>query len=181
MSRIRIADLSDTESVLRIYAPFCSLEIPTSFEITAPSPEEMRARIQSHSGNLPWLIYEEDGQVLGYASASQYQTRAAYAWSVSVSVYLDPAARSRGVGKKLYERLFEILKSLGYFNAYAGITLPNPASVALHKSMGFTQVGLTPKVGYKGGAWHDVALLWKELQPHTLEPPMPEKFTAHEI
>ncbi len=178
MSQIRIARPLDAEDVLKIYAPFCLPDAAASFEMVPPSIDEMRSRIEAVSASLPWLIYEEGGQVLGYASASPYQTRAAYAWSVTVSIYLDRAARGRGVGKTLYVRLFQILTHLGYFNAYAGITLPNAASVALHKSMGFTEVGLTPRVGYKGGAWHDVALLWKELQPHRLEPPLPQKFTA---
>ncbi|HEY9733332.1 MAG TPA: N-acetyltransferase family protein [Drouetiella sp.] len=176
MALIRTARLSDAKAIQAIYAPFCLTNAYASFEYMPPDVDEMKLRMETVQISLPWLVYEESNRVIGYALASQYQVRAAYGWSVSVSIYLAAEARGRGVGKKLYTELFEILRRLGYFNAYAGITLPNPGSVALHKSMGFTQVGLTPKVGYKGGAWHDVLLLGLELQPHIPEPPAPKKF-----
>jgi L-amino acid N-acyltransferase YncA len=176
LALIRTARLSDATAIQAIYAPFCLPDAFASFEYVPPDVSEMKLRMEAVQISLPWLVFEESDKVLGYAFASQYQVRAAYGWSVSVSVYLAAEARGRGVGKRLYAALFGILRELGYFNAYAGITLPNPGSVALHESMGFTQVGLTPKVGYKGGAWHDVLLLGLQLQEHVLAPPPPKKF-----
>ncbi len=176
MERIRVASIEDARAILSIYAPFCMPEAIASFELVPPSLEDMQQRIQQVLLKYPWLVYEIDGRVVGYASASQYQARAAYDWSVTVSIYLHEAARGLGVGKTLYAQLFNLLRKLNYYNAYAGITMPNPASVALHKSMGFTEVGLTPKVGYKANQWLDVALLWLELQPHAANPVEPVPF-----
>jgi L-amino acid N-acyltransferase YncA len=176
VERIRVASAEDAEAILDIYAPFCLPEAIASFEYVPPSCEEMRKRITSTLAKYPWLVYEVDNKVVGYASASQYNVRPAYDWSVTVSIYLHETARGLGVGRKLYTELFEILRKQNFFNAYAGITIPNPASLGLHKSMGFVEVGLTPNVGYKAGQWLDVALLCLELQPHVLEPLAPIVF-----
>lgn len=178
MERIRAARSGDAEAILDIYAPFCLPDAIASFELAAPSCDEMRNRITSILAKYPWIVYEVDDRVVGYASASQYSVRAAYDWSVSVSIYLHENARGLGVGRKLYTQLFQILRKQNYYNAYAGITMPNPASLGLHRSMGFVKVGLTPKVGYKAGQWLDVALLWLELQPHVLNPLVPVGFSA---
>jgi phosphinothricin acetyltransferase len=176
LERIRVATGDDAEAVSHIYGPFCLPDAIASFELVPPSLEEMRKRISSTLVKYPWLIYEVDSKVVGYASASQYNVRPAYDWSVTVSIYLHGTARGLGVGRKLYTELFQILRKQNFFNAYAGITIPNPASIGLHRSMGFEEVGLTPKVGYKAGQWLDVALLCLELQPHVLEPREPLNF-----
>jgi L-amino acid N-acyltransferase YncA len=177
---IRVAALPDADSILAIYAPFCASDCPISFEVEAPTLEQMRGRIESIQRTLPWIVALDTGKaVLGYAYASHHKERAAYRWSVDVSVYLSPAARGQGLGKRLYQKLFDLLKDLGYVNAYAGITLPNAASEALHRSMGFTQVGVYEKVGYKVGKWHDVAWYGRSLQLHPDSPPEPTPFALY--
>jgi phosphinothricin acetyltransferase len=107
---------------------------------------------------LPWLAFDSDGAVLGFAYASPHRARAAYRWSVDSSVYVRSGTRHRGIAKALYGALFELLRRQGYVNVYAGITLPNPASVRLHESTGFSLVGTYARVGFKFGRWHDVTM-----------------------
>jgi L-amino acid N-acyltransferase YncA len=176
-TRIRLANTKDAAAILAIYSPFCLADSPVSFEFVPPSVIEMAERIEKTLASLPWLVWVEDGNVSGYAYASAHRQRAAYQWSVDVSAYIDASKRNAGVGSGLYSSLFEILRLQGYFNAYAGITLPNPASVRLHEKMGFSPVGTYRQVGYKGGSWHDVA--WYELclQAKVVNPPAPTPLT----
>ncbi len=180
LGTIRVAGIRDAEPILEIYAPFCASDCPISFELQPPSIEEMRDRITKVTRTLPWIVaLSGERQVLGYAYASHHKERAAYRWSVDVSVYLSPGARGQGLGKRLYDKLFAVLKELGYVNAYAGVTLPNAASEALHKSVGFEPVGVYEKVGYKAGKWHDVAWFAREIQPHPHSPAEPIAFAAY--
>lgn len=158
---IRSVQLADAGTIRDIYGPFVS-KGAISFEIEPPDAAEMKRRIAAITERYPWLVFEVGGKVLGYAYAAAHHERHAYRWSVDVSVYLDSEARRRGVGRALYSALFEILRRQGYVNAYASITLPNPASVALHESLGFTPVGVHSGVGFKLGRWHDVA--WYQLR-----------------
>jgi L-amino acid N-acyltransferase YncA len=128
---IRLANELDAEQILAIYAPFCR-DSPVSFETQPPTLGEMRQRIVKTVKRFPWLVLEEDGQLLGYAYASAHRERAAYGWSVDVSVYIREGLRRRGLGRVLYTSLFAILKLQGYYNALAGTTLPNPGSIGLH-------------------------------------------------
>jgi L-amino acid N-acyltransferase YncA len=105
----------------------------------------------------PWLVAEEDGRVVGYAYASRHRERAGYRWSVDISVYLESRAQGRGIGRALYTALLTILRRQRFVNVYAGITLPNDASVGLHKAIGMEQIGVYEKVGYKFGQWLGVA------------------------
>jgi phosphinothricin acetyltransferase len=166
--RIRSITLDDARAVSEIYAPFVS-DAATSFETVPPDTAEIQRRIKDRTPKYPWLVFEADGIVLGYAYGSQHRTRQAYQWSADVSVYTHERARKRGVGRALYTVLLDLLRRQGYFNAYAGITLPNPGSVRLHESMGFTPVGVYSRVGFKLGRWHDV--LW--LQLRLSEEPLP--------
>jgi len=175
-SCIRLATTKDAPAILSIYAPFCLEESHVSFEVVPPSLQDMEQRIETVLSSMPWLVWVENDQVLGYAYASAHKPRAAYRWSVDVSAYIDPSKRKSGVGSSLYKSLFEILRQQGYFNAYAGITLPNPGSVGLHEKMGFTLVGTYQHVGYKGGAWHDVAWYELALKPIMIDPPEPIPF-----
>jgi phosphinothricin acetyltransferase len=158
---IRNIAAADAQAVAEIYVPFVR-DLATSFEMVPPDAEEIRKRIREITPKHPWLVFEAGGEVLGYAYASTHRTRQAYQWSTDVSVYIHERARKRGVGRALYTALFEVLRRQGFFNAYAGITLPNAGSVQLHESMGFTRVGLYSRVGFKFGRWHDV--LWLELR-----------------
>jgi phosphinothricin acetyltransferase len=169
---IRLASQADAPALQAIYAPVV-ISTPTSFEVTPPTVEEMRQRVEEKLRTHPWVVYETQGQVVGYAHASPYRARAAYQWSVEVSVYLHEAWRGQGIGRALYTSLFSLLRLQGFYSVYAGITLPNPASVALHEAMGLRPVGVYHQVGYKLGFWHDVGWWQGTLQPHALEPPAP--------
>lgn len=153
--RLRLAAPADAAAVAAIYRPFVE-ESVVSFETTAPGAEEMGRRIEATLAMHPWLVEEVDGGVAGYAYAGPYRKRDAYQWSVETSVYVAADHRRRGVGRRLYAALFDVLRAQGLVNAFAGIALPNPASVAFHESMGFAPVGTYRHVGHKFGAWHDV-------------------------
>lgn len=171
---IRLAAAHDAEAVQGIYAPIVR-DTVISFELDPPSVAEMRQRILDTLAHWPWLVCAHDGEVVGYAYAGKYRVRAAYQWSVDVTVYIHERARHRGVGRALYSALFRILVLQGVYNAQAGITLPNAASVGLHEAMGFRPVGVYRKIGYKLGAWHDVGWWQLVLQSHNAAPPPPRK------
>jgi phosphinothricin acetyltransferase len=170
--RIRLATTDDAAAIATIYAPFVTDSV-ISFEVEAPDAAEMAARIDHKLPRFPWLVAEEGGAVIGYAYAGLHRERAAYAWSVEVSVYVADTARRRGVARRLYETLFGLLRRQGFRTAYAGITLPNPASVGFHEAMGFTPVGVYRNVGWKHGRWHDVG--WWELPLGDDAPAVPLK------
>jgi phosphinothricin acetyltransferase len=172
---IRIATTSDAQRIAEIYAP-AVLERVTSFELEAPTAEEMMARMNRVLPSYPWLVCEYDGSVIGYSYASRHHERAAYRWSVDVAAYVSGDVHRRGVGTALYTSLFQILALQGLRNACAGITLPNPASEGMHQRAGFTPVGVYHRVGYKFGAWHDVAWFERAILPAVIEPPEPIAF-----
>ena len=159
--RFRNAKAGDAAAILAIYGPVCETS-PTSFELAAPSLGEMKRRVRETTRKYPWLVCEDKAGLLGYAYASLHRSRAAYQWCVEVSVYVHGRARRKGVGRALYLALFRRLRAQGYCRAYAGITLPNAASVALHESLGFKPVGVYRKIGFKLGRWHDVG--WWDLR-----------------
>jgi phosphinothricin acetyltransferase len=169
---IRLARPADGAALAGIYRPAVA-DSAVSFEIDPPDGEEMARRVARVLERTPWLVYERDGAVLGYAYASAHRERQAYQWSVDVSAYVHPEARRIGVGRALYTSLLALLVEQGFRNAYAGITLPNEASVGLHAALGFTLVGMYREVGYKRGAWHDVGWFERALAPHDPEPRPP--------
>jgi L-amino acid N-acyltransferase YncA len=169
---IRLAEKDDAAQVHAIYAPIVR-DTVTSFEVTPPTVADMAGRIAGTLLHFPWLVCEKDGLILGYAYAGRHQSRAAYQWSVDTSIYVREEARRTGVGRALYCSLFSILRIQGFFNAYAGIALPNTASVGLHEAVGFTPVGVYRSVGYKLGAWHDVGWWQRALQPRVASPGAP--------
>jgi phosphinothricin acetyltransferase len=170
---IRLATLDDAEPVQAIYAPYC--HTPISFESEPPSVADIRGRLAKVLAHFPWLIYEDDGEVLGYAYATPHRERAAYRWSVDTSVYVGQGRQRRGLGRALYTSLLAVLPLQGFINAYAGVTLPNPGSIGLHEAMGFQPVGVYRNVGFKCGSWHDVAWFERPLQPRPAEPPPPRR------
>jgi L-amino acid N-acyltransferase YncA len=172
---IRVAALDDAERIAEIYAP-AVLERVTSFELVAPGADEMGARLTKVLAHYPWLVCELDGRVVGYAYASTHNERAAYRWSVDVAVYVGKEVHRRGVGTALYAALFEVLALQNIRNVYAGITLPNAASEGMHSRAGFKLVGTYHHVGYKFGAWHDVAWFERAILPTGINPPEPRLF-----
>ena len=175
MSAIRVACLDDAAQVCEIYAPNVTDEF-ISFELVAPSVKEMRARIAKTLPTHPWLVHDDGGRIAGYAYASKHRERAAYQWAVDVSCYVRPESRGRGIGKSLYTELLKILESQGFRNAYAGIALPNDASVKLHESVGFVPIGIYRGVGFKLGAWRDVGWWARALGTPEANPKPPRHF-----
>lgn len=171
---IRLATVADGAALAAIYAPAVESQA-TSFELEPPDASEMGRRVAAVTAKTPWLVCVYRGAVIGYAYGSQHRDRAAYAWSAEVSAYVHPNAQRAGVGKALYTSLFAVLSLQGFRNAYAGITLPNAASVRLHEAVGFTPVGVYHDIGYKFGRWHDVGWFERALGPHETEvrPPCP--------
>jgi phosphinothricin acetyltransferase len=162
---IRAATPDDAAAIADVYRPYV-VDSVISFEEIPPDAAEIRRRMLAEP-RLPWLAAHRNDSLVGYAYASAHHERAAYRWSADVSVYLAATEHRRGTGRALYQQLFRLLRELGYVNAYAGIALPNAASVRLHESMGFTLVGVYRHVGYKHGQWHDVG--WWELALATTE------------
>jgi L-amino acid N-acyltransferase YncA len=173
---IRLATDADAARVLAIYGPFC--HTPVSFETAEPTVEQMRERIAALAGKYPWLVCDDGGTVLGYAYASAHRVRPAYQWSVDVSAYIADGHRRRGIGRALYTSLLATVTRQGFYNAYAGITLPNPGSVGLHEAAGFTQLGVYRGVGYKNGAWRDVGWWERPLRTRSPEPGPPIELSA---
>ena len=165
---VRPARPGDSAALLRIYAQY--IDTPVTFEYTLPSKSEFAARIGAVSAEYPYLVCEENGKALGYAYAHRQAEREAYQWNAELSVYLDSAATSRGIGARLYHMLLEILLLQGVRTAYALVTLPNRKSERLHASLGFQTLVVQRKAGFKGGAWHDVAWYAKDIAPHDADP-----------
>ena len=171
--KIRPATVDDAAAVAAIYAPLVR-DTCISFETEAPDAQEMRARIGKTLASLPWLVAEAgDGSVCGYSYAGRHRERAAYQWAVDTSVYVRADQRGQGVGRLLYASLLPLLADLGYYRAFAGVALPNAASVALHEAMGFAPLGVFRDVGFKHGAWHDVGWWQRALRP--LDSPDPPR------
>jgi phosphinothricin acetyltransferase len=171
--RIRDADPSlDAAACATIYRPYV-VHSATSFEEDPPDGAEMARRITGVQRTHPWLVGERDGAITGFAYASAHRNRSAYRWAADVSVYIAAAYHRQGVGSALYEALFERLREQGFLIACAGITIPNPASVALHESLGFELIGVYRRIGYKQGAWHDVGWWQLALGEQTAPPAEP--------
>jgi L-amino acid N-acyltransferase YncA len=165
---IRNADPElDAAACAAIYAPYVS-ESVASFEARPPTERDLSDRIRTAHA---WVLAEIDGVTVGYAYASSHNERAAYRWAADVAVYIDADHHRSGVGRGLYARLFEQLRSIGLWTLCAGITQPNDASNALHRAMGFVPVGTYRRIGWKAGAWHDVLWLQRDLRPGEPGPP----------
>ena len=150
---IRLAKPSDARSLLDIYAPYVE-NTAITFEYEVPTIGDFAIRIEKTLEKYPYLVAEEDGVVLGYAYASTYYARAAYDWAVELSVYVSLDSRGQGVGTKLYDALEYLLDQMGYVHFLACISLPNEASLTLHRKRGYQQVAHFPKIGYKFNRWH---------------------------
>ena len=175
--RIRLAEAADAEAIAAIYRPVVE-STTISFETDPPDRDEIARRIADTLISYPWLVCELGGRVAGYAYATKHRVRAAYQWSVDTSVYVDAASRRSGVGRGLYRSLLAILAAQGFFNAFAGIALPNLASVALHEALGFEALGVYRRVGFKLGAWHDVGWWQLTLRAEDVSPDAPLTLAA---
>lgn len=162
--KVRDASEQDAEACAAIYAPYV-VDTAISFETEPPCAAEMAKRIATATHTHAWLVLEDEGRVIGYAYGSSHKSRAAYRWSCEVSVYLELGRRRTGAGRTLYNALFPRLANRGFRTAVAGMTLPNDASVGLHRAMGFEPVGTFRRIGWKHGAWHDVAWAQRSLAP----------------
>jgi L-amino acid N-acyltransferase YncA len=162
---IRQASASDAAGCAAVYAPYVTGSC-ISFEYEAPSAGEFARRI---AGSHAWLVAECDGAVVGYAYASRHREREAYAWAADVAIYIAAGAHGRGLGRALYAELFARLRALGVRVLCAGVAQPNAASDGLHRALGFEEVGVYRRIGWKDGRWHDVR--WWQLHLDDGAPP----------
>jgi phosphinothricin acetyltransferase len=175
---IRLATAADALAIAVIYGPYCT-DSRVSFEEEAPDAAEMARRIDGERpGFHPWLVAEEAGTILGYAASSPFRTRRAYRWSVETGIYLAPGAQGRGIGRALLERMIGLLERQGYVAVIGAIALPNPASVALHETLGFERVGAYRGTGFKQGEWLDVGLWQRDLAARSAVPAEPLPFVG---
>lgn len=161
---LRLARPADGAAIAAIYAPYVTGTV-ISFELTPPDGAEMGARVARTIERTPWVVAEVDGVVHAYAYAGRFRDRPAYDWSAESAVYVDDAMRGAGLGRAAMTAMLAILRMQGFHVVVAGVTPPNPASVALHRSLGFERVGQFEEVGWKLGAWQGVEFFQLELAP----------------
>ncbi len=164
MTAIRIARDEDAAAIHAIYAPSV-LDGVATFETGLPGVGAMRERLRARLQHYPWLVWEEAGEVLAYAYAGRFRERAAYDWIAETSIYVRANAHRRGIARRLYGGLLDVMRLQGITQAVGVITLPGTASMAMHEAMGFTPAGVWRQCGYKLGQWWDVGVWQKELQP----------------
>lgn len=152
---IRSVNSEDSAQIAEIYNYYIKNTHQT-FETEPLSAEEMQIRISETQEKYPFLVAEEDGEIFGYAYAAQFKLRQAYAYSAEVSIYVKSAAKQKGIGTRLYEKLFEELAQTNIHALVAGISLPNDASIIFHEKLGFSKVAHFRQIGYKLGRWVDV-------------------------
>ena len=173
---LRLADPErDAAGMAAIYEPHVTTGL-ASFEAAAPDAHEMATRVAQGVRWTPWLVavsaaVSGDARIAGYAYAARHAERAGYRWDVNLSVYVAPAWQGQGIGRRLYDALVPILRTQRFLNAYAGIALPNPASVRLHEAIGMRHLATYERVGWKQGAWLDVAWLHMPLAAEFPNPP----------
>lgn len=174
---IRLARPEDIPAILEIYAPYVR-DTAISFEYEVPAPDEFRARFERVAARFPWIVWEEDGRILGYAYGSEAFVRAAYAWDADLSIYLRPDARGRGLGDRLYGCLEELLVRQGYHNLYGIVTEENRRSRRFHARRGYELLGVLKQAGWKLGSWHDVCWYGKRFRAAEAPGGAPEPFAA---
>ena|SRR5438874_6743275 len=170
---IRLATKDNAAAIAAIYGPYVK-STRISFEEDAPQAPDIAERMANPVH--PWLVAEEDGRILGYASTSPMRNRRAYRWSVETGIYLDPASQGRGIGRRLLSEHLDLLQRQGFVTVIAGIALPNAASVAVHEKLGFVLSGIERGVGFKLGQWVDVGRWQKDLASRTKAPVEPLPF-----
>lgn len=171
---LRPATVQDVPRILEIYGPYVQ-NTAISFEYTVPSLAEFTQRFLRITAEFPWLVWEEDGVILGYAYGSRPFERAAYQWCAEASIYLCPECQGRGIGKRLYAALEQRLQAQGYRKVYAIITTANEGSVAFHRAVGYRHTATMPGCGYKFGQWYGTIWMEKDLNTWEAPPGAPEK------
>jgi phosphinothricin acetyltransferase len=165
--QVRAGTEGDLAALTDIYNHYVR-ETPVTFDIAPITPDDRRPWLLSHPEDGPHRLLvaqpSDGGQVIGYATSSPYRPKAAYATSVETSIYLAPGAGGRGIGSLLYAALFDALADEDVHRAYAGVALPNEASIRIHERFGFREVGVFREVGRKFGTYHDVVWLEKPLR-----------------
>jgi L-amino acid N-acyltransferase YncA len=159
---IRPVQLSDAAAIAQIYQHYVTTTT-ISFETEPPSADEITARMQKITARHSWLVYENEGALLGYAYTSTFRERRAYQATVESTIYLDQTAIGRGIGRALYQALLDDAATKGYREALGVIALPNDLSVRLHEKLGFVKVAHLEKIGYKFNQWIDVSIWQKHL------------------
>lgn len=175
---IRMATPEDAPAILAIYEPYI-LNTAITFEYETVTVEDFRKRMEVVQKQFPWLVYEREGIIVGYAYCSRFKERAAFDWDCECSVYIDDKEHRKGIATQLYIKLFDLIERMGYYNLYALITYSHESSVSLHRKFGFTEVGVYQKTGYKMGKWWDLLVMEKRI--HSFEEiPMKPK-SIHEL
>lgn len=169
-NNIRIVNIEqDAKHILEIYEPYI-LNTTITFEYNKIPLKTFQQRMKIIMQQFPWLVYEEKGEILGYAYASSFHEREAYAWDCEASIYIKQDYKKKGIGSQLYNVLFDLVKRQGYYNIYALIAMPNPNSVSFHKKHGFQVDGIHKKTGYKFGQWIDLMMLSKTIGDFQVKP-----------
>ena len=169
---VRLATPADGPACASVYGPYVTGS-PVSFELVPPDGDEMAARIARTIERTPWVVVEVDGVVRAYAYGGRHRERAAYDWTVETTVYVDRAFTRRGLGRAAMGAVLAILRLQGAHLVVAGITAPNPGSVALHRALGFRRIGEFEAIGWKQGGWHGVEWFGLELGPRDRGEPAP--------
>lgn len=169
---LRFALPADAPALRAIYAQYIGTSVTFEFEL--PSAAEFARRIEEVSAFYPYLVWEEDGRILGYAYAHRFAERAAYQWSAELSVYVDMTAHARGVGKRLYAALIDLVRLQGVRTVYGLVTSPNEKSERFHEALGFASAGVTKNVGFKNGGWHGVTTYELPIAPYDDMPAPPK-------
>ena len=162
MIKYRRVKLSEHESIRQIYLPYVR-EDSVTLEYDEPTEADFINRVAATSCLFPYIVCELDGEIVGYAYAHRYKERYGYRFCAELSVYVKKGQTGHGIGKTLYMIMIDIMKAMGYKNLYGIVTDPNPASFALHKSLGFTEAGRERNAGVKFGVWHDVVIFEKRI------------------
>lgn len=176
MVEVRWATRTDAADILEIYSPYI-LNTTISFETAIPPAEQFQKRIEDCLQKYPWIVCSVNGKIAGYVYASKHREREAYQWTCECSVYVHNDFKGKEIAKDLYQVLFEILKLQGFRNVYAGITLPNDASIKLHEKCGFVKFAHYENIGFKFGNWHSVGWWKLQINNYDLQPPPPLKLS----
>ena len=174
---IRFAQQGDVPAILEIYRPYIE-ETAITFEYDVPTVAEFTERFRSITAHCPWLVWEENGEILGYAYGAPAFERKAYSWCADLSVYLKKSAYGRGIGRALYAELERLLELQGYRVLYALVTTANGPSIAFHEAVGYRKTAMFPDCGWKFGSWHGVVWLQKTIGPDTPPTQFPVPFPA---